>query len=119
MYNRIIILIAIFICITSTINVGAQILRDPTKPYTKASIHNTTVGGIKIKAFLFSKNKKALILDNDKHVAIGDRLFNARIVDINHNEITLTKEKDKTFTVPIIHSAIKTKSTNDNNGERS
>ncbi len=85
---------------------GAELLRDPTRPYSgKSVVVPARAAKFSVTAILVSEKRRVAIV-NGQHVSEGDQVDGATVVEILAHSLRLNL-RGKEFTTPLLPDALR------------
>lgn len=83
-----ILVIGAMLALVANLSLGAELLRDPTRPYTARQPSAATAPRFVVNAIIISPERRVAIV-NGRRVNVGDSIGNATVVAIEKEEMIL------------------------------
>jgi hypothetical protein len=74
--------------VVANLCLGAEFMRDPTRPYTARELSATTAPRFVVNAIIISPERRVAIV-NGRRVSVGDSVGNATVIAIEKEEMVL------------------------------
>lgn len=82
------IIVAAMLIVVTNLCLGAEFMRDPTRPYTAREIGAATTPRFVVNAIIISPDRRVAIV-NGRRVGVGDSVGNATVIAIEKEKMVL------------------------------